>query len=121
VRFEQKRGMHKCKGKNDISRKRLPQSHLLKDEESRSDAKDVECYYCHKKCHYKRFCMVLKLYLLEKKKKKKVQKSVSVVNDNSNDNSEVSTDLLSVSSSTDSLIDSWVLDSGCSDHMYPNS
>lgn len=119
ARSEPKRGRDKSKGKNGRGKQSRSKSRSAKDEESRSDAKDVECYYCHKKGHYRRFCRVLKQDLEDKKNQKGSADSVSVANDESDD-SEVSADLLSVSSGTDSLIDSWVLDSACSYHMCPN-
>lgn len=42
-----------------------------------------------------------------------------MANDESDD-SEANTEALSISSGTDSLIDSWILDSACSYHICPN-
>jgi hypothetical protein len=75
------------------------------DEESRSDAKNVKCYYCHKKCHCKRFCSLMKQDLEDKKNQKGSADSVNAAHDQSND-SEVNAYVLSVSSGIDSLIDS---------------
>jgi hypothetical protein len=119
ARFEPKRGRDKFKGKNGRGKQFRSKSRSAQGEESRSDAKDVECYYCHKKGHYRRFCRLMKQDLEDKKNQKGSADSVNVANDESDD-SEVSADLLSVSSGTDSLIDSWILDSACSYHMCPN-
>jgi hypothetical protein len=51
VRSELKHDMEKSKGKNDRGKQSRSKSHSAKDEESRSNAKDVERYYCHKKGH----------------------------------------------------------------------
>ena len=80
--------------------------------------KDVECFYCHKKGHYKSQCKELKEYLEEKKNGKKLLESASVAEETSDD-SEVGADLLLVSSSNNVLLESWVLDSACSYHMTP--
>jgi hypothetical protein len=74
--------------------------------QSRSQAKkDVECFYCHKKGHYKNQCKELKQHLKERKNEKKAAKSASVVEEKS-DGSEVDGDLLSVSSGNDALLES---------------
>lgn len=79
--------------------------------QSKSRAKkDVECFYCHKKGHYKNQCKELKEHLEEKKNGKKPLESVSVAEEMSDD-SEVGADLLSVSSGNNVLLESWVLDS----------
>ena len=80
--------------------------------------KDVECLYCHKKGHYKNLCKELKKHLEEKRNGKKPLELASVIEVTSNEG-EVSVDLLSVSSSNNVLLESWVLDSACSYHMTP--
>ena len=67
--------------------------------------KDVECFYCHKKRHYKNQCKELKEHLEEKKNGKKPLESTSVAEEISDD-SEVGTDLLSVSSGNNVLLES---------------
>jgi hypothetical protein len=42
-------------------------SRLAQGGESWSDAKDVKCYYCHKKGHYRKLCMPMKQDLEDKK------------------------------------------------------
>ena len=65
--------------------------------QSRSHAKrDVECFYCRKKRHYKNWYKELKEHLEEKMNGKKPLESTSVVEETS-DESEVGVDLLSVS------------------------
>jgi hypothetical protein len=56
----------------------------------------VECYYFHKKEHYKIFCKVLKQGLKDKKNQKSSVDLVSAANDESDD-SKVSLNLLSIS------------------------
>uniref|UniRef100_A0A2N9IT84 CCHC-type domain-containing protein n=1 Tax=Fagus sylvatica TaxID=28930 RepID=A0A2N9IT84_FAGSY len=58
--------------------------------------KDIECFYCHKKGHYKNQCKELKQHLEERKNEKKAVESTSVVEEKSDD-SEIDGDLLSVS------------------------
>ena len=60
----------------------------------------------------------MKEHLEEKKNGKKPLESASVAEVTSDD-SEVGADLLSVSSSNNVLLESWVLDSACSYHMTP--
>ena len=60
----------------------------------------------------------MKENLKEKKNGKKPLESASVVEDTSDD-SEVGTDLLSVSLGNNVLLESWVLNSACSYHMTP--
>jgi hypothetical protein len=80
-------------------------SRSAQGEESRSYVKDVECYYCHKKWHYINFCKLMKQDLEDKKNQKGSADSVSVV-DGESDDSEAYADVLSVSLSKNSLIDS---------------
>jgi hypothetical protein len=65
----------------------------------------VECYYCHKKGHYKKFCRLVKQDLEDKKNHKGSIDSVSVA-DGKFDDSEPYADVLLVSSCNNSLIDS---------------
>ena len=60
----------------------------------------------------------MKENLKEKKNGKKPLESASVVEDTSDD-SEVGTDLLSVSLGNNVLLESWVLNSACSYHVTP--
>ena len=60
----------------------------------------------------------MKEHLEEKKNKKKPLESASVAEETLDD-SEVSADLLSISSGNNVLLESWVLDSACSYHMTP--
>ena len=60
----------------------------------------------------------MKEHLEEKKNRKKPLESTNVAKETLDDN-EVGTDLLSVSSSNNVLLESWVLDSTCSYHMTP--
>ena len=60
----------------------------------------------------------MKEYLEKKKNGKKLLESASVAEETSND-SEVSANLLLVSSGNNVLLESWVLDSACSYHMTP--
>jgi hypothetical protein len=59
----------------------------------------VECYYCHKKGYFKRFCRLMKQDLKDKKNHIGFADSVNVANDES-DGSEVSAYVLSISSAT---------------------
>jgi hypothetical protein len=77
--------------------------------------KDIICYKCEKKGHIKRDCP-------DQKKNKDDEnegssKSVNVVEDNSDD---ADGDMLSVASTLEHPVDSWILDSVCSFHMTPN-
>ncbi|KAK4590943.1 hypothetical protein RGQ29_021227 [Quercus rubra] len=82
------RGRSRSKGRN--SNKNRSQS------KSRAK-KDVECFYCHKKGHYKNQYKELKEHLEEKRNGKKPLESASVSEEISDD-SEVGADLLSISS-----------------------
>jgi len=106
------RGRSKSKGKGGSNRERS-------QSRGRSNTKkDVECHFCHKMGHYKNQCEDLKNLLAEAKKGKKNMESVSIAEDKSD--SDVDADLLSVSSGSNFLSESWILDSGCSYHMCPN-
>ena len=103
------RGRSKSRGRNSNKNK----------SQSKSCAKKyVECFYCHKKGHYKNQCKELKDHLEEKKNGKKPLESTSVAKETSDD-SEVIANLLSVSLSNNVLLESWVLDSASSYHMTP--
>ena len=90
------RGRSRSRGRN--SNKNRSQS------KSRAK-KDVECFYCHKKGHYKNRCKELKEHLEEKNNGKKPLESTSVTKETSDD-SEVGANLLSVSSSNNVLLES---------------
>uniref|UniRef100_A0A2N9GD91 Uncharacterized protein n=1 Tax=Fagus sylvatica TaxID=28930 RepID=A0A2N9GD91_FAGSY len=76
---------------------------------SKSKSKAVKCYKCQKKGHIKRDCPEWN------KGKEESFTSVNVVADSESDG-----DMLSVSSSTDGLNNSWLLDSACSFHVTPH-
>ena len=103
------RSRNKSRGSNSNKERSQSRSHAKKD---------LECFYCHEKGHYKNQCKELKQHLKERKNEKKAAKSASVVEEKS-DGSEVDGDLLSVSSGNDALLESWVLDSACFYHMCP--
>jgi hypothetical protein len=119
ARLEPERGRDKFNGKNSRGRQSRSMSRSAQGGESRSDAKDVECYYCHEKGHYKKFCRLMEQDLEDKKNHKGFAYSISVA-DGEFDDSEAYPDVLLVSSGKNSLIDSWVLDFACSYHMCPN-
>uniref|UniRef100_A0A2N9HFB8 CCHC-type domain-containing protein n=1 Tax=Fagus sylvatica TaxID=28930 RepID=A0A2N9HFB8_FAGSY len=77
---------------------------------SKSKSKTVKCYKCQKKGHFKWDCPEWK------KEKEESSKSVNIVAVDS----ESDGDMLSVSSSTDDLNNSWLLDSACSFHVTPH-
>uniref|UniRef100_A0A2N9G0R0 CCHC-type domain-containing protein n=1 Tax=Fagus sylvatica TaxID=28930 RepID=A0A2N9G0R0_FAGSY len=77
---------------------------------SKSKSKTVKCYKCQKNRHFKRDCPKWK------KKKEESSKFVNVVAVDS----ESDGDMLSVSSSTNDLNNSWLLDSACSFHVTPH-
>ena len=91
------------------SRSRGRNSNRNRSQSKSRAKKDVECFYCHKKGHYKNQCKELKEHLEEKKNGKKPLESASVAEETSDD-SEVGADLLSVSSGNNVLLESWVLD-----------
>jgi hypothetical protein len=77
--------------------------------------KDINCYKCRKKGHMMRDCP-------DRKKNKDDEnegssKSANVVEDNSDD---ADGDMLSVASTSEHPVDSWILDSACSFHVTPN-
>uniref|UniRef100_A0A2N9J6C2 CCHC-type domain-containing protein n=1 Tax=Fagus sylvatica TaxID=28930 RepID=A0A2N9J6C2_FAGSY len=76
---------------------------------SKSKSKVVKCFKCQKKGHMKRDCPEWN------KGKEESSTSVNVVADSESDG-----DMLSVSSSTDGLNNSWLLDSACSFHVTPH-
>uniref|UniRef100_A0A2N9EML6 CCHC-type domain-containing protein n=1 Tax=Fagus sylvatica TaxID=28930 RepID=A0A2N9EML6_FAGSY len=76
---------------------------------SKSKSKTVKCFKCQKKGHMKRECPEWN------KGKEESSTSVNVVADSESDG-----DMLSVSSSTDGLNNSWLLDSACSFHVTPH-
>uniref|UniRef100_A0A2N9IB18 CCHC-type domain-containing protein n=1 Tax=Fagus sylvatica TaxID=28930 RepID=A0A2N9IB18_FAGSY len=76
---------------------------------SKSKSKTVKCFKCQKNGHMKRDCPEWN------KGKEESSTSVNVVADSESDD-----DMLSVSSSTDGLNNSWLLDSACSFHVTPH-
>uniref|UniRef100_A0A2N9F9A0 CCHC-type domain-containing protein n=1 Tax=Fagus sylvatica TaxID=28930 RepID=A0A2N9F9A0_FAGSY len=76
---------------------------------SKSKSKIVKCYKCQKKGHIKRDCPKWN------KGKEESFTSINVVVDSESDG-----DMLSISSSTDGLNNSWLLDSACSFHVIPH-
>ena len=80
---------------------------------SKSKIKTVKCYKCQKKGHIKRDCPEWKRG--KDKDKEGSSRSTNIVAADSDSDG----DMLSVSSSTNMLIDSWVLDSTCSFHVTP--
>jgi hypothetical protein len=76
---------------------------------SKSKSKAVKCFKCQKKGHMKRDCPEWN------KGKEESSTSVNVVADSESDG-----DMLSVSSSTDGLNNSWLLDSACFFHVTPH-
>ena len=90
------RGRSRSKGRN---------SNRNRSQSKSRAKKDVECFYCHKKGHYKNRCKELKEHLEEKKNGKKPLESTSVTEETSDDN-EVCANLLSVSSSNNVLLES---------------
>jgi hypothetical protein len=119
ARFNPKHGRDKFKGKNGKGNQYRSMSRSAQGGESRLDAKDMECYYCHKKGHYRKFCRLMKQDLKDKKNHKGSADSVSVA-DGEFDDSEAYANVLSISSGKNYLIDSWVLDSACSYYMCLN-
>ena len=91
------RGRRRSRGRNSNRNRSQSKSHAKKD---------VECFYCHKKGHYKNQCKELKEHLQEKKNGKKPLESASVTKETSDD-SEVGADLLSVSLGNNVLLESW--------------
>ena len=76
---------------------------------SKSKSKTVKCYKCQKKGHIKWD------YLESNKGKEESSTSINVVADAESDG-----DMLSISSSTDGLNNSWLMDSACSFHVTPH-
>jgi hypothetical protein len=60
ARFKPKRKRDKFKGKNGRGKQYRSMSRSAQGGEAHLDAKDVECYYCHKKGHHRKFCRLMK-------------------------------------------------------------
>ena len=67
------------------SKSRRQNSNKNRSQSKSRAKKDVECFYCHKKWHYKNQCKELKEHLEEKKNGKKPLESASVAEEISND------------------------------------
>ena len=74
----------------------------------------MKCYKCQKKRHIKRDCPGWKRG--KEKDKEGSSRSANIVAADSDSNG----DMLSVSSSANWMIDSWIMDSACSFHMTPH-
>ena len=96
ARFEPKGKRDKFKGKNCRGKQYRSMSRSTQGGESRSYTKDVECYYCHKKGHYRKFYRMMKQDLEDMKNHKGSTDSVNVA-DGEFDDSEAYADVLSVS------------------------
>ena len=96
------------KGYQDRGRKKDKNDKSVKGR-SKSKSKTVKCYKCQKKGHIKRNCLEWN------KGKEESSTSANIVADSESDG-----DMLSVSSSTDGLNNSWLLDSARSFHVTPH-
>jgi len=101
VKGSNDRGRSKKKGKGSDNRGRSKSK----------NRKDVECYYCHKKGHIKKYCRKFKADQKEGKKSKNPS-TAAVATENKGE-------LFSVSSGKP-ISDSWILNSGCTFHMCAN-
>ena len=93
----------------------------LSNDKSRSKSrkrKDIQCYKCGKKGHMKRDCPEKKKGGLLSENKEGSSMFANVVPEEDLESGDG--DMLSVSSSSNHLTDSWILDSVCSYHMTPN-
>ena len=77
--------------------------------------KDIQCYKCRKKGHMKRECSNRKKGNDDKEGS---SKSANIVEEQGSESSDE--DMLSISSDSEHLVDSWILDSTCSFHVTPN-
>jgi hypothetical protein len=104
------KGNYECRRSNDMGDSKG------KNSQSKSKMrKDINYYKCRKKGHTKRDCP-------DRKKNNDDEnegssKSANVVEDNSDD---ADGDMLSVVSTSEHHVDSWILDSACSFHVMPN-
>jgi hypothetical protein len=96
------------KGYQDRGRKKDKDDKFARGR-SKSKNKIIKYFKCQKKGHMKRECPEWN------KGKEESSTSVNVVTDSESDG-----DMLSVSSSTDGLNNSWLLDSACSFHVTPH-
>jgi hypothetical protein len=77
---------------------------------------DVNCYKCGKKWHMKRDCLDLN----NKKKDDENECSSRSANVVEEDSYAADGDMLSIASTSEHLVDSWLLDSACLFHMTSN-
>ena len=81
---------------------------------SSADKSQIECFYCHKKGHYKNECLALK----NKKNKDDKSGSASVVEQKSSDEEE-SDNILAVTNFENRPLEEWIWDTACTSHMTP--
>ena len=102
------------KGNQERGRKR-DRNHIFARGHSRSKSESeiVKCCKCQKKGHIMQDCPEWKRG--KDKDKERSSRSANIVAADS----DLDGDMLSVSSSANRLIDSWILDSACSFHVTP--
>ena len=83
----------------------------------RSNRKNIECYYCHKKGHIRKNCPERQRKGKEIEDSSSDDNSVSIADGRSDYDSD---NALSVIENGIRPKDEWILDSGCSYHMCPN-
>ena len=108
VKSNQERGRNKFRSESSNNKSRSKSK----------KRKDIQCYKCGKKGHMKRDCPEKKKRGSVSENKEGSSKSANVVTEEDSESGDG--DMLSVSSSSDHLTDSWILDSTCSYHMTPN-
>jgi len=105
--------------RSNQERERNKSQNRLSSNKTRSKSrkrKDIQCYKCWKNRHIKQKCPKKKKR--DTKNKEGLSKSVNVVEEEDLESGDK--DMFYVSSSSDHLTDSWILDSTCSYHMTPN-